>query len=104
MRLHLHRCLRYLDARTFQYNIYNADYIIEVDPDSTALRPAANARTVASAFENSRAFMRILDFRGDAGPLAQRLRDQGFSATTSAHFQLSTRCCRTPSISLPASR
>jgi hypothetical protein len=65
----------------FQHNIYNNDYI-KVDPDFTELRPAGNASMVASTFQSSRASMRILDFGGGAGLLAERLRDQGFSATT----------------------
>jgi SAM-dependent methyltransferase len=65
----------------FQRNIYNSDYL-KVDPDFTELRPAGNANMVASTFQTSRSSLRILDFGGGAGLLAQRLRDHGFSATT----------------------
>jgi len=65
----------------FQRNIYNHDYIA-VDPDFVEVRPAGNARVVAATFQASRASMKILDYGGGSGLLAQRLRDQEFSATT----------------------
>lgn len=66
---------------TFQRNIYNHDYIT-VDPEFVEVRPADNASMVAATFQASRAFIKILDYGGGAGLLAQRLRDQEFSAIT----------------------
>jgi hypothetical protein len=65
----------------FQRHIYNNDYLT-VDPDFVEARPANNANLVATAFQASRPSIQILDYGGGAGLLAQRLRDQGFSAKT----------------------
>jgi len=65
----------------FQSQIYNADYAL-VDPDFVEARPAANARLVAESFAGSQAAMRVLDYGGGAGLLAERLRAEGFEAAT----------------------
>ena len=65
----------------FQQQIYNADYAL-VDPDFVETRPTGNARLVAESFADARATMRILDYGGGAGLLAERLRAEGFDAAT----------------------
>jgi SAM-dependent methyltransferase len=65
----------------FAGRIYNADYGL-VDPDYAEARPAANAQLVAESFAGSRDSMRILDYGGGAGLLAERLRGEGFQAET----------------------
>ena len=65
----------------FQRYIYNADYGL-VDPDYAEARPVGNARLVTESFAGSREQMRILDYGGGAGLLAERLREQGFRAET----------------------
>jgi 2-polyprenyl-3-methyl-5-hydroxy-6-metoxy-1,4-benzoquinol methylase len=65
----------------FQQRIYNANYVL-VDPDFVEVRPTGNARLVAESFVGSRATMCILDYGGGAGLLAERLRTEGFDATT----------------------
>jgi SAM-dependent methyltransferase len=65
----------------FQRYIYNADYAL-VDPDYAEVRPSGNARLVAEAFAGSLGNIRILDYGGGAGLLAERLREQGFAAAT----------------------
>ena len=66
-------------AEDFQRHIYNGDYIL-VDPDFAEARPAGNARLVAESFAGSRETMRILDYGGGQGLLAERLCAEGFSA------------------------
>ena len=68
-------------AEEFRRRIYNDDYIL-VDPDYVEARPAANARLVAESFQASRDSMRILDYGGGSGLLAERLRERGFSAAS----------------------
>jgi hypothetical protein len=65
----------------FQQRIYNADYVL-VDPDFVEVRPTGNARLIAKSFADSRATMRVLDYGGGAGLLAERLRAEGFDAAT----------------------
>ena len=65
----------------FQQRIYNADYVL-VDPDFVEARPAGNARLVAESFAGARTMMRILDYGGGAGLLAERLRSEDFDAAT----------------------
>jgi SAM-dependent methyltransferase len=65
----------------FRQYIYNSDYAL-VDPDYAEARPAGNARLVADAFGGSRDSIRILDYGGGAGLLAERLRTEGFEAVT----------------------
>lgn len=65
----------------FRRHIYNSDYA-QVDPDYAEARPAGNARLVAESFAASRKTMRILDYGGGSGLLAERLRAQGFDAET----------------------
>jgi 2-polyprenyl-6-hydroxyphenyl methylase/3-demethylubiquinone-9 3-methyltransferase len=65
----------------FQRRIYNDDYI-RVDPDFVEARPAANARMVAESFPDAKGSIRILDYGGGSGLLAERLREMGFSAAT----------------------
>jgi 2-polyprenyl-6-hydroxyphenyl methylase/3-demethylubiquinone-9 3-methyltransferase len=65
----------------FQRRIYNGEYFV-VDPDYVEARPAANARLVAESFAASMESIRILDYGGGSGVLAERLRETGFSAAT----------------------
>lgn len=65
----------------FREHIYNAQYV-SVDPDFVETRPAGNARLIAESFRGSRSSIEILDFGGGTGLLADRLREQQFSATT----------------------
>jgi len=65
----------------FRRYIYNADYGL-VDPDYAEARPVGNARLVAESFAASREGMRILDYGGGLGLLAERLRERGFRAET----------------------
>jgi hypothetical protein len=69
------------DPKAFHEHIYNRDYIV-VDPDYIDLRPSGNAKLVASSFPDARQSTEILDFGGGAGVFADRLREQGFSAST----------------------
>jgi len=66
---------------SFHHNIYNDEYIL-VDPDFVEVRPSGNAKLVAQTFLGSRDTIRILDYGGGSGLLAQRLRDDGFKAET----------------------
>lgn len=65
----------------FSTYIYNADYLL-VDPDFVAVRPLTNAALIASTFRLSQHSIRILDYGGGMGLVAEQLRSQGFSATT----------------------
>jgi 2-polyprenyl-6-hydroxyphenyl methylase/3-demethylubiquinone-9 3-methyltransferase len=65
----------------FQSRIYNGDYGL-VDPDYMETRPNGNARLVGESFVESRGWMRILDFGGGSGALAERLRGQAYEAET----------------------
>jgi 2-polyprenyl-6-hydroxyphenyl methylase/3-demethylubiquinone-9 3-methyltransferase len=69
------------DQDAFHKLIYNDDYLI-VDPDFVDLRPSSNAKLVASSFPDASSSIEILDYGGGAGVFAERLREQGFSATT----------------------
>jgi len=66
---------------SFQHNIYNEEYIL-VDPDFVDLRPGGNAKWVAQTFQASKGTLRVLDYGGGSGLLAQRLRDDGYQAET----------------------
>jgi SAM-dependent methyltransferase len=65
------------DAADFQRHIYNDDYIT-VDPDYIESRPAANAAFVERLFGASRASLRVLDYGGGNGKMAELLRTNGF--------------------------
>jgi 2-polyprenyl-6-hydroxyphenyl methylase/3-demethylubiquinone-9 3-methyltransferase len=65
----------------FRRSIYNEDYAL-VDPDYAEVRPAGNARLVTETFAASREVLRVLDYGGGAGLLAERLREEGFRAET----------------------
>jgi SAM-dependent methyltransferase len=69
------------DFAAFRQHIYNNDYIV-VDPDYAELRPAGNAKLIATTFADSRSSIELLDYGGGEGLLAARLRDEGFSAAT----------------------
>jgi 2-polyprenyl-6-hydroxyphenyl methylase/3-demethylubiquinone-9 3-methyltransferase len=64
-----------------QERVYNADYLF-VDPDYVLRRPSGNAQMVAQTFPGARGSMRILDYGGGSGVLADCLRTQHFQATT----------------------
>jgi tetratricopeptide (TPR) repeat protein len=63
----------------FESRIYNDAYFT-VDPDYVSVRPLANAAMVAETFEQHRDGMRVLDYGGGSGLLAERLREMGFAA------------------------
>jgi len=63
----------------FARHIYNDGYAA-VDPDYAETRPVANAATVGRLFARDKARLRILDYGGGAGRLAQLLRADGFLA------------------------
>jgi hypothetical protein len=65
----------------FRKHIYNETYAV-IDPDYAELRPKANATLIAETFGPSRLQIRILDYGGGTGLLAQQLRSQSFSAET----------------------
>jgi SAM-dependent methyltransferase len=69
------------DQDAFRRHIYNSDYIV-VDPDFVEVRPAGNAKLVASSFPDAKASISILDFGGGEGLFAGRLREEGFTAET----------------------
>ena len=88
--IHYHRCtlcgLLYTRAfdgwspAEFRRWIYNEDYA-RVDPDYLAIRPAANAATVANLMRRN-AITRMLDYGGGNGGLARVLGAQGFNAVS----------------------
>jgi SAM-dependent methyltransferase len=61
----------------FQRHIYNASYIL-ADPDFVERRPAANATLIHQNFGHAASALRVLDYGGGNGVLAQRLRQLGF--------------------------
>jgi 2-polyprenyl-6-hydroxyphenyl methylase/3-demethylubiquinone-9 3-methyltransferase len=65
----------------FRRYIYNADYGL-VDPDYAEARPTGNARLVAESFAASQKTIRILDYGGGTGLLAQLLRERRFEVET----------------------
>ena len=65
----------------FLRHIYNPDYRF-VDPDYLETRPNHNAAMVAETFGGSRDSIRILDYGGGNGLLAERLRSLCFDAET----------------------
>ena len=69
------------DHEAFHHHIYNDSYLV-VDPDFKELRPTGNAAMIANTFALSRETMQILDYGGGSGLFAERLRAEGFSATT----------------------
>jgi tetratricopeptide (TPR) repeat protein len=91
--VHYRRCERcgfvFTDAfdgwamEEFERRVYNKDYLV-VDPDFVSVRPLANAGMVAETFQSSKQSIRILDYGGGSGLLAERLR-------ATIHFRSSTR-------------
>jgi Methyltransferase domain len=69
------------DTEAFRKSIYNEDYVM-VDPDYVEARPAGNAMVIATSFPDARGSMTVLDYGGGGGLLAERLREQGFTAST----------------------
>jgi 2-polyprenyl-6-hydroxyphenyl methylase/3-demethylubiquinone-9 3-methyltransferase len=65
----------------FKRHIYNERYI-EVDPDFAEARPAQSAAWVAQTFQDAKDSIRVLDYGGGDGVLAERLRAQAFTAST----------------------
>jgi 2-polyprenyl-6-hydroxyphenyl methylase/3-demethylubiquinone-9 3-methyltransferase len=65
----------------YQRCIYNKDYIV-VDPDFVEMRPKSNAELVGKVFGSFRDSLKILDYGGGDGLLAELLRGQGYSAET----------------------
>jgi len=62
----------------FQRHIYNDGYL-EVDPDYPDARPAANVELLAGLFAAGKARLRVLDYGGGNGRLADGLRVRGFA-------------------------
>jgi 2-polyprenyl-6-hydroxyphenyl methylase/3-demethylubiquinone-9 3-methyltransferase len=58
--------------------VYNDAYA-EVDPDYAGRRPDASAAMVVKLFGSLAGQLRVLDYGGGSGRLAQRLRDAGFT-------------------------
>lgn len=65
----------------FARHIYNKQYI-EVDPEFAEARPKQSAAWVAQMFESAKDSIRVLDYGGGAGVLAEQLRAQGFTVST----------------------
>jgi SAM-dependent methyltransferase len=73
--------------QAFLEYIYNENYVV-VDPDFVEVRPSLNAKAIGLAFAASRSTIRILDYGGGNGRMAELLREQGFSATTYDPFSI----------------
>lgn len=65
-----------------QREIYNDDYV-KVDPDLVSARPEEQANGIERLFGAARAGLRVLDFGGGTGALADRLRTRGFARVDS---------------------
>jgi 2-polyprenyl-6-hydroxyphenyl methylase/3-demethylubiquinone-9 3-methyltransferase len=65
----------------FEAHIYNGDYLA-VDPDYVETRPTNMAGAVHQAFEAARADIRVLDYGGGNGRMADELRRRGFTSVT----------------------
>lgn len=63
----------------FSAFIYNADYV-RADPDFVERRPAQNALYLQQLFGHATHRLRVLDYGGGNGLLAERLRAAGFNA------------------------
>jgi SAM-dependent methyltransferase len=72
-------CFDEWSVADFAAHIYNADYA-RIDPESASHRPLFNARELLRAFAAAKSRLRVLDYGGGAGVLAQALRDGGFAA------------------------
>lgn len=68
-------------ADAFRQLIYNDQYVV-VDPDFVERRPTENAKTVGETLRDFRSTVRLLDYGGGTGLFAQRMREDGFRATT----------------------
>ena len=73
--------------QAFLKHIYNENYVV-VDPDFVEVRPSLNAQAIGLAFAASRSEIRILDYGGGNGRMAELLREQGFSAATYDPFSV----------------
>jgi hypothetical protein len=62
----------------FKQHIYNDDYV-KVDPDYARNRPGVNASNIARQFYPERERIRILDYGGGNGRVAELLRSTGFA-------------------------
>lgn len=65
-------------AAEFAERIYNADYAL-VDPDYLAKRPLQCVQAIRQILEPAKATIRLCDYGGGDGLLAQGLRDAGFA-------------------------
>lgn len=65
----------------FEAHIYNDRYI-DVDPDYLEARPINMAGAVHGAFQASAASLRVLDYGGGNGRMADELRRRGFASVT----------------------
>jgi hypothetical protein len=64
-------------AQDFAERIYNEDYVL-VDPDYVLARPLQCLKVVRRIAESVKATIRLCDYGGGDGALAQRLREDGF--------------------------
>ncbi len=62
----------------FRQHIYNEAYPL-VDPDFADARPTSNADVLHRTFGHAATSLRVLDYGGGNGLLAQRLRERGFT-------------------------
>jgi 2-polyprenyl-3-methyl-5-hydroxy-6-metoxy-1,4-benzoquinol methylase len=65
----------------FRQIIYNEQYVA-VDSDFVERRPTENAKAVGNTLRDFRASVQLLDYGGGTGLFAQRMREEGFRATT----------------------
>jgi 2-polyprenyl-6-hydroxyphenyl methylase/3-demethylubiquinone-9 3-methyltransferase len=65
------------DQAAFEAHVYNEGYL-EIDPDYVEARPANFARLLHQQFGASAGELRVLDYGGGNGRLAQELRALGF--------------------------
>ena len=67
--------------KDFQDLIYNDKYL-EVDPEFLSIRPQNNANLIESLFSSYKEEIRVLDYGGGNGALAEHLRQKGFRNVT----------------------
>jgi SAM-dependent methyltransferase len=66
-------------APEFAERIYNADYVL-VDPDYVTKRPLGSVKLIRQLFEPAKAAIKLLDYGGGDGEVAQALRAAGFDS------------------------
>lgn len=66
-------------AEDFQAHIYNSEYV-RFDPDYVEVRPGNFARDIGGGFQAAKPQIRLLDYGGGNGMMAERLRGAGYTA------------------------